>query len=303
MDGYKRSTGFTIVELLIVVVIIAILATITVIGYLGIQERAQRSAIAAQLKQVNTAILRYQALNNDALPASLSDITPAIPSSSTYTYWPYNSNKDYCLSMTDAKGMSYFTTSQAGAQPLQGRCNEINWVAGTPLGYIDTLGQTATLSTPLTGTPDLTLYVVISFVNANTGYVRYAGLSGSGASNLRFQGSTDGSTTAGYRLDTSATSNATGSQSNVRVAGLHIGWIQIKNNATSRAFAFDKANSNSSASFDPGVGLDFTELDLSPTTTNYAPIATTVYGAAHDEATRTSVMNWLAKKYNTGQVF
>ena len=40
----KRS-GFTIVELLIVVVVIAILASISVVAYTGIQQRAKNSAI------------------------------------------------------------------------------------------------------------------------------------------------------------------------------------------------------------------------------------------------------------------
>lgn len=36
-----RAAGFTIVELLIVVVVIAILAAITIVSYNGIQERAK----------------------------------------------------------------------------------------------------------------------------------------------------------------------------------------------------------------------------------------------------------------------
>lgn len=44
---YKSKSGFTIVELLIVIVVIAILAAITVVAYNGIQKRAYDTKVAA----------------------------------------------------------------------------------------------------------------------------------------------------------------------------------------------------------------------------------------------------------------
>jgi prepilin-type N-terminal cleavage/methylation domain-containing protein len=49
---HKRS-GFTIVELLIVIVVIAILAAITIVAYNGVQTRAKASQITAGIKQVD----------------------------------------------------------------------------------------------------------------------------------------------------------------------------------------------------------------------------------------------------------
>ena len=46
----KKQTGFTIVELLIVIVVIAILAAITIVAYNGIQNRANNSARYSELK-------------------------------------------------------------------------------------------------------------------------------------------------------------------------------------------------------------------------------------------------------------
>jgi len=55
----KAQAGFTIVELLIVIVVIAILAAISIVAYNGIQERARYSRMQSDLNSVNKAILLY----------------------------------------------------------------------------------------------------------------------------------------------------------------------------------------------------------------------------------------------------
>ena len=52
----NRQSGFTIVELLIVIVIIGILAAITVVAYNGIQQRAQTTKIDSDLAMFSKAI-------------------------------------------------------------------------------------------------------------------------------------------------------------------------------------------------------------------------------------------------------
>ena len=54
-------SGFTIVELLIVIVVIAILAAISLVTYSGIQTRAQASAIASELKATEKALNAFRA--------------------------------------------------------------------------------------------------------------------------------------------------------------------------------------------------------------------------------------------------
>lgn len=63
-----HKNGFTIVELLIVVVVIAILAAITIIAYNGIQNRAYDTAIKSDLKNLGTKALSYVATESRTLP-------------------------------------------------------------------------------------------------------------------------------------------------------------------------------------------------------------------------------------------
>ena len=67
----KKQTGFTIVELLIVIVIIGILAAITVVAYNGIQQRAKNQQASSDLANLAKAI--HLARINDG--KVLKDIT------------------------------------------------------------------------------------------------------------------------------------------------------------------------------------------------------------------------------------
>ena len=63
MWAKKKQTGFTIVELLIVIVVIAILAAITIVAYNGVQERARDTRRAQDLANIYKALLVYEAVN------------------------------------------------------------------------------------------------------------------------------------------------------------------------------------------------------------------------------------------------
>ena len=65
----KGGHGFTLVELLIVIVIIAILATITVVAYNGIQTRAYYSRLSGSINTYAKALAMYKIDNGDYPPA------------------------------------------------------------------------------------------------------------------------------------------------------------------------------------------------------------------------------------------
>lgn len=59
----QRQHGFTIVELLIVIVVIAILAAITIVAYNGIQQRARDNARISKIQGIAKAIELYKVDN------------------------------------------------------------------------------------------------------------------------------------------------------------------------------------------------------------------------------------------------
>ena len=60
----KRQNGFTIVELLIVIVVIGILAVITMVVYSNVQQRARNAQVIAGVETYQKALRSYHAINS-----------------------------------------------------------------------------------------------------------------------------------------------------------------------------------------------------------------------------------------------
>lgn len=126
----RLSHGFTIVELLIVIVIVAILAAITVVAYNGIQQRARDAQRQSDVASIAKALELYY-IDNDAYPpgdgsTTINDSWSTTADASWQNFItalkPYMSNvpKDP-ISTPNAKIMSgngynyaYFTNRGAG---------------------------------------------------------------------------------------------------------------------------------------------------------------------------------------------
>lgn len=87
ITSFKTQTqkGFTIVELLIVVVVIAILAAITIVSYNGITSRANSSAVKSAAVTVEKKAELYNTdSGNNRYPFTGADLTAASASSTFY---------------------------------------------------------------------------------------------------------------------------------------------------------------------------------------------------------------------------
>ena len=72
MRTTNKFQGFTIVELLIVIVVIAILASITIVSYNGVQNRAKNTAAASVAKNVSTKAELANTFNG-AYPSTIAN--------------------------------------------------------------------------------------------------------------------------------------------------------------------------------------------------------------------------------------
>jgi prepilin-type N-terminal cleavage/methylation domain-containing protein len=97
----RQKSGFTIVELLIVVVVIAILAAITIVAYNGIQQRARNTQIIAGTSVYRKALQLY-AQENGSYPAASGCLGSGYPSNECWSgpngIWAVNSGLDGMLS-------------------------------------------------------------------------------------------------------------------------------------------------------------------------------------------------------------
>ena len=101
----NSNKGFTIVELLIVVVVIAILAAITIVAYNGIQTRAKTSSLTGDLRNVAMKIANDLTLNG-TYPASIAAINngegfrPSNDATLSYTVDNSSDPKTFCVTGT-----------------------------------------------------------------------------------------------------------------------------------------------------------------------------------------------------------
>lgn len=98
----RRLPGFTIVELLIVIVVIAILASITIVAFNGIQNRATQSGVQTDLRNALTKVQEYYVLNGFYPAQSDVGLTPANISASKSLYDTNTGNFLYCGTTSSA---------------------------------------------------------------------------------------------------------------------------------------------------------------------------------------------------------
>jgi prepilin-type N-terminal cleavage/methylation domain-containing protein len=116
---FKHQPGFTIVELLIVVVVIAILATITLVTYNGIQQRARNSQTLSAVNAYLKGIAQYTVLNHSYPPTTQN-----------YNCLGENNPGDYCWKRTgtppSSDAMVENATFNAALKTVMGSLPDVN---------------------------------------------------------------------------------------------------------------------------------------------------------------------------------
>ena len=106
-----NERGFTIVELLIVVVVIGILAAIVTVAFNGVQQNASRSLLQADGRNVLAQLQAYEA-QNGGYPSATSQLSggPRISDDTTIEY-SFN-NPGFCFTVTlESARVSYFASN------------------------------------------------------------------------------------------------------------------------------------------------------------------------------------------------
>jgi len=110
----QKTTGFTIVELLIVIVVIGILAAITIVSYNGVQNKAKTVVVQSALSQAVQKLAIYAAQSSDQYPTVLADADIKAGSNGlTYQYTSDNtiSPRVFCVTATTGS-ISYYVSNK-----------------------------------------------------------------------------------------------------------------------------------------------------------------------------------------------
>ena len=115
--------GFTIVELLIVIVVIGILAAITVVAYTGIQAKAADVVLKSDLKQAQTQ-LELDRIYNNSYPATkeAANDNKGLPASPDTNYEYTLASGDYCLTASSTRASTAFNINSTTGTITEGPC-------------------------------------------------------------------------------------------------------------------------------------------------------------------------------------
>jgi prepilin-type N-terminal cleavage/methylation domain-containing protein len=152
---YKQHSGFTVVELLIVIVVLAILVAIIIVSFNGIQRRAKEALITSNLDNVSRLLKVDQIANdNGQYPNTQSEANggKGLPASQgvSYQYTVDNASfpQTYCVTAS-FNGIDYKITESTSS--VEGVCS--GHTASTPQ-IITNLSPNPSVETNTTGWTD-----------------------------------------------------------------------------------------------------------------------------------------------------
>ena len=126
----SKQSGFTIVELLIVIIVIGILSALSIVAYTTLQTRSRTAVITNSLSQAKTKLEVYK-VEQGTYPTTGNFSAAGIPSSpnATYSYVSMDGSA-YCLTATNST-ITYGITNTT--TPTEGGCGNTNWLGNVTL--------------------------------------------------------------------------------------------------------------------------------------------------------------------------
>jgi prepilin-type N-terminal cleavage/methylation domain-containing protein len=112
-----RRSGFTIVELLVVIVVIGILASITIVAFNGVQQSAGAAVLKSDLRNAQSQ-LEIANISNGSYPADTSEVRASSGTVFEYT----NSGSSYCITASSAIAATSFYIDSLVGVTVEGAC-------------------------------------------------------------------------------------------------------------------------------------------------------------------------------------
>lgn len=127
----KAKKGFTLIELMVVIVIIGILVAIALPNFISAQDRAKLSSVKANMHTVQTSVETY-AVDWGGVYASALGVTTAgtagvVPEATAKGYWKEFKNP---FTGTSGAGASYIAAAFAEAGTNPAACNSFGSLGG-----------------------------------------------------------------------------------------------------------------------------------------------------------------------------
>lgn len=127
-----KNLGFTIVELLIVIVVIGILAAITIVAYNGVTIQARTAVVKSDLNGASGALAAAN-IQNGQYPSDLTSANLKASQGTVFQYTYTAATNSYCLS--GSNGSAAYNVSSSNPTVTSGFCPGDSAPGSVPSGY------------------------------------------------------------------------------------------------------------------------------------------------------------------------